>query len=310
MLFELTILGCSSAVPVYGRSLTAQVLNIKNRLFLIDCGEGTQFQLMKYKISYNKIQKIFISHLHGDHVYGLPGLINTMNLSDRQKPLKVYGPVGIKTMLDFIFELSGRNEFGFDLEIIELPVDKHLKIFEDKELKVYAFPLIHSLPTIGYRFEEKNILKNIKPDAILKYNLNYEQIKAAKRGEDIIMDSGETIKNSSVTFIAKKPRSYAYCSDTRYSEKYIPYVKNVDLLYHESTYIHEMKEKAQNRFHSTNVEAALVAKKANAGKLILGHYSSRYKDLTPMLEEARTVFANTDLALDGKRFEVKTDEDE
>jgi len=303
--FELTILGCSSAIPAFGRGLTSHLLNVRERLFLVDCGEGTQHRLINYRISYNKIEKIFISHLHGDHVYGLPGLINTMNLTSRRKPLTVYGPPGIRAMLEFLFEISERREFHFELDIIELPVDKHIKVFQDDEVRIYSFPLVHSISTIGYRIEERFPLKNIRQEAVAGYGLDYEQIRKAKKGEDIITGDGKVIKNEYITYPVRKPRSYAFCSDTRYSESYIPYIKDVDLLYHEATYSADFEEKAYERFHSTTKDAARAAKRAGAVKLIIGHFSSRYRDLTPLLQEAREVFPNTLLAEEGKTFEVK-----
>jgi len=307
--FELTILGCSSAIPVKGRFLTSQILNIREGFFLIDCGEGTQYRMLDYKIPKSKIENIFISHLHGDHIYGLPGLISSYNLNNRVKPLSIFGPIGLVPFLENALEYS-YNHLGFDLNIITVDHNKYSVVFEDDNVKISAFPLKHRIPTVGYKFEEKSRLKNIKPEKISEYNLDYNQIRSAKYGNDVVLKSGEILKNSEVTLPPKHLRSYAYCSDTVYSESYIQYIKNVDLLYHESTYMSNMQEKAKLRGHSTTIDAANIAKKANAGKLILGHYSSRYHDLDPLLQEARSIFKNTELGLDGQNYNIELIENE
>jgi len=309
VVFELTILGCSSAVPVKGRFLSSQVLNIRERYFLIDCGEGTQYSMLEYKIAKSKIENIFISHLHGDHIYGLPGLISSYNLNNRTKPLNIYGPIGLDPFLENVLEYS-YNYLGFALNIITVDHNKPTVVFEDDNVKVSSFPLEHRIPTVGYRFEEKSRLRNIKPEKITEYDLDYNQIRAAKYGNDVVLKSGEILKNKEVTLPPKHLRSYAYCSDTVFSKSYIDYVKNVDLLYHESTYMANMQDKAEKRGHSTTIDAATVAKKANVGKLILGHYSSRYHDLQPLLKEARSVFENTELGLDGQKYKVELIENE
>lgn len=309
MTFELTILGCSSAMPVYGRFMSSQVLNVNEKLILLDCAEGTQIRLTDFKISKNKIDTILISHLHGDHVFGLPGLIGSMSLVGRKKPLNIYGPKGLEYYLNTVFDISG-SHIDFDLNIHLVEDDKYYKIFEDERVKIYAFPLEHRISTVGYKVEEKDKLRNIKPEMISKYNLDYSQIQSAKHGNDINLQDGSILKYTEITLCPKKKRSYAYCSDTKYNERIIPFVKNVDLLYHEATYMQELQSKARERFHSTTVEAAMIAKQAKVGKLILGHYSSRYKDLKMLLDEAQTVFVNTELGIDGKRFSVKQNRDE
>lgn len=290
-------------MPVHGRSLSSQILNVKEQFVLIDCGEGTQFRLAEYKISKNKIDIILISHLHGDHIYGLPGLINSMNLSGRRKELNVFGPIGLEDYLNNVFEASD-SHLSFELIVHIVDHNIYSKTFENKNIKIFAFPLTHRVPTVGYKIEEKKRLKNIKSEMIQIYNLDFNQIKDAKKGKDILLENGQLVKNIELTHKLKKPRSYAYCSDTKYDEKIIAYVQKANLLFHESTYLENLKEKAKERFHSTTIDAATIAKKAQVDKLVLGHYSSRYKDLKPLLEEARTVFKNTELGIDGLRFEV------
>ncbi len=309
MTFELTILGCSSAMPVHGRFMSAQVLNVNEKLFLIDCAEGTQIRLADFNISKNKIDNILISHLHGDHIFGLPGLIGSMSMLSRKKPLNIFGPPGLEHFLNTAFEISD-SYTGFDLNIHTIDTTKYTKIYDDSNVEVYSFPLQHRIPTAGYKIVEKDRQRNIKPAAIEKYSLDFKQIQAAKAGDDVRLSNGQIIKNIELTKSPKKKRSFAYCSDTKYSESIIPYIKGIDLLYHEATYMKGLQDKARERYHSTTVDAATIAKKAGALKLIIGHYSSRYKDLEMLLEEAKSVFPNTELAIDGKRFSVKLEEDE
>ena len=309
MEFELTILGCSSATPMKGRYLSSQVLNIRNNFFLIDCGEGAQFRMLDFNIPKSKIDHIFISHLHGDHIFGLPGLIGTYNLNNRLKPLNIYGPVGLKEFIGNILENTSVF-LNFELNINILNHNKSAVAFEDDNVKATAFPLKHRVPTLGYKFEEKSRLKNIRVEKIKEYNLNYNQIRAAKYGNDVVLEGGEVIQNSILTLPPKHLRSFAYCSDTVYDESIVAYIRDVDLLYHESTYLSYMQEKAKARWHSTAVEAAKIAKKANVKKLILGHYSTRYHDLSPLLAEAKSIFNNTELGMDGKKFKLELKENE
>lgn len=309
MEFELTILGCSSAIPMKGRYLSAQILNIRNEFFLIDCAEGAQLRMLDFNIPKNKIKHIFISHLHGDHIFGLPGLLSSYNLANREKPLNIYGPAGLKEFIENALEYAYVS-LSYKLNIISLDHTIKSIAFENDSVKVSSFPLNHRVPTIGYKFEEKSRLKNIRPEMIERYGLNYNQIRAAKYGNDVVLKDGNVISNGILTLPPKHLRSYAYCSDTVYDQRIVPFIKNVDLLYHESTYMASMSEKAKERGHSTTIDAATIAKKANAKKLILGHYSTRYHDLMPLLEEARTVFENTELGIDGKKFKVELLENE
>jgi ribonuclease Z len=290
---KLTILGFNSAIPTINSSPTAQLLEISERHFLIDCGEGTQVQLRKAKAKFSKINHIFISHLHGDHCFGLPGLISSFRLLGRETPLNVYGPKGIKEMLETIFRLSETNK-GFEIVYHELNSKNSEKIFEDNKVEVYTIPLEHRIYCNGYLFVEKPKERHLNMDEISKYpeiqSCDYHQLK---KGKNFILKDGFELKNETLTTNPTPSVSYAFCSDTRYSEKIIPIIKKVDLLYHESTFLHDLKEMADYTGHSTALEAATIAKKAEVGKLVLGHFSNRYLDTSVFQVEARTVFENS-----------------
>lgn len=302
MTFEVTILGANSAIPAYNRYPSAQVLNVHQSLYLIDCGEGTQMRLTQFRVKRSKINHIFISHLHGDHFLGLPGLLNTYNLNGRKDPLHVYGPPGLQDVIETIFEY-GRSYANYDLIFKELQPNQLQHIADDNEVKVYAFPLYHGVPTIGYLFREKNQKPNIDSSAIQKFDLTVDQIKRAKSRKNIIVD-GQEMDYSKVTLPIKPSRSYAYCSDTLYDERLIHHIKNVSMLYHEATYLDNMAHQAKERMHTTAKEAAIMARKCNAEKLIIGHFSSRYKDLSPLLEEAKSEFYETELAVEGRVYKM------
>ncbi len=304
MPFELTILGSSSATPTSERYPTAQVLNASGRFFLIDCGEGTQIQIRRQKIGFSKIQHIFISHLHGDHFYGLIGMISTFNLLGLKKDIHIYSPSQLKDILqpqlDFL-------KAGLQFKIIFHPLNlkKTQKIYNDEKVEVTSFPLKHSIGTCGFLFKEVQKEANIKKECIEKYNIPIPQIRKIKQGAGFETSEGEFIPHEELTIPPLPPRSYAFCSDTAFHPPVTEIIKDVNLLYHEATFTEELKEWAQNTMHSTAREAAEIAKMANAGKLILGHFSARYKTVTPFLEEARAVFPNTVAAEDGSRYEVE-----
>lgn len=302
MPFELTILGSNSASPVYNRHQSSQLLQIENELFLIDCGEATQHQLIKYKIRFNRINYIFISHLHGDHYLGLAGLISTMHLNGRKKDLYIFGPPGLSEILMIQFKYS-QTFISYKIIFQELDSSKSYTILQLENLTVTTIPLNHRISCCGFLFKENPKKRRINKDA-LPPDTALLDIIALKNGEDIYKDNQLFLKKEEVTFPARKSRSYAYCSDTRYTEDILPLISNVDLLYHESTFLDELKERAIETFHTTALEAATIAKKANAGQLILGHFSSRYKELEPLLEEAKPVFANSFLAIEGESFRV------
>ena len=309
MIFELLILGSTSAVPSHGRYLSSQLLNVHEKLYLIDCGEATQFRLQQLRVSHHKIDHIFISHLHGDHILGLPGLINSMNLIGRAKKLDIFCPSGLDQIIDKVFEIS-HSFINFEICYHYINTSNYTKIFKNNSIEVFAFPLHHSIDTFGFRFNERIDYHNINPEAITRYGLNIEQIKAARSGSDIELENGVLLSNSDIVLPQRKKRSYAYCSDTRYFPGLANHVRDVDLLYHESTYLDDMKDKASERFHSTSVQAASIAKKANAGKLLLGHFSSRYTDLNPFLFEAKQHFDNVELAIDGAIFSIDKNHEE
>lgn len=289
----LTILGFNSAIPTVNTSPTSQLLEMEERCFLIDCGEGTQVQLRKAKARFSKINHIFISHLHGDHCFGLPGLIASFRLLGRDTPLHVYGPKGIKNMLETIFTITETHR-GFEVVYHELDKNYSEKIYEDARVEVYTIPLDHRIYCNGYLFKEKPKDRHLNMTEIAKYDeietCDYHNIKA---GKDVVLSDGYVLKNEVLTVDPAPCVSYAFCSDTRYLESVIPIIKNVTVLYHESTFLHDLKEMADYTGHSTALEAATIAQKAEVGKLILGHFSNRYGDLTVFTDEARTIFTNT-----------------
>ena len=289
----LTMLGFNSAIPTVNSSPTAQFLEMEERAFLIDCGEGTQVQLRKAKARFSKINHIFISHLHGDHCFGLPGLIASFRLLGRETPLHIYAPKGIKEMLETIFRITETHK-GFELIYHELESKKSVRIFEDNRLEVFTIPLNHRIYCNGYLFREKPKERHLNMQEISKYpeieTCDYHNLKL---GKDFILSDGYVLKNEVLTTEPSKSVSYAFCSDTRYHESILPIIENVDVLYHEATFLHELKDMADYTGHTTAMEAARIARKANVGKLILGHFSNRYHDLNVFTDEAREVFANT-----------------
>lgn len=289
----LTILGFNSAIPTINSAPTAQFLEMEERHFLIDCGEGTQVQLRKAKARFSKINHIFISHLHGDHCFGLPGLIASFRLLGRETPLHIYGPKGIKEMLETVFRLTETHK-GFEVVYRELDKNYSEKIFEDNRIEVYTIPLNHRIYCNGYLFREKPKERHLNMQEISKYpeieTCDYHNLKL---GKDFVLSDGYILKNEVLTKEPSKSVSYAFCSDTRYFESIVPVIENVDVLYHEATFLHDLKEMADYTGHTTALEAARIARKANVGKLILGHFSNRYGDLSVFTNEAREVFPNT-----------------
>lgn len=305
MSLKLTILGCHSATPRTFANPTAQFLEIKNHAFLIDCGEGTQVQLRNFKIKFSKINHIFISHLHGDHFFGLVGLISTFNLYNREPALHIYGPKGIKEIVTLQFKLSN-SWTKFPLLFHELESKNSELIFEDDKVTVETIPLKHRIYTNGFLFKEKAPQElHLNMAVISKYPAieicHYHHLK---KGKDFISKNGEIIKNELLTIKPKKQLSYAYCSDTVYDPTIVTNIKNVDLLYHESTFLIDKKDTAKTTMHSTAAEAGMIAQQATVKMLVLGHYSSRYADLTKFQEEASKYFENTHLSLEGKIFEI------
>ena len=289
----LTILGYNSAIPTVKSAPTAQFLEMEERCFRIDCGEGTQVQLRKAKAKFSKINHIFISHLHGDHVFGLPGLISSFRLLGRETPLHVYGPKGIKEMMETIFRITETHQ-GFEVVFHELSSKKSEKVFEDNRVEVFTIPLDHRIYCNGYLFKEKPKERHLNMQEISKYpEIEICDYHNLKRGKNIQLSDGYILKNENLTKPAEPSVSYAFCSDTRYLESIIPIIKNVDVLYHEATFLHDLKKMADYTGHSTALEAAKIARKANVKKLILGHFSNRYNDLSVFLNEACEIFPET-----------------
>lgn len=301
---KLTILGCYAATPRTISNPTSQVLEIKNRLFLIDCAEGTQVQLRKSKVKFSKINHIFISHLHGDHFYGLVGLISTFMLLNRESDLHVYGPKGIKEIILLQLRASG-SYTGYNLYFHELESKESEVIFEDDSVVVKTIPLKHRVYTNGFLFQEKNIERKLNIEAVENYEIDKLYYNKIKYGGDITLDDGRIIPNSELSFDPQVAKSYAFCSDTMYNEDIIPIIENVDYLYHESTFLESETHLSERTMHSTAKEAATIALKANARNLILGHYSTRYGNIDFFKNEAETIFPNVHLADDGKEFEME-----
>lgn len=302
MSFSLTVLGSSSALPTSKRFPSAHVLQAGEHFFLIDCGEGTQMQLRKYKQRLAKINHIFISHLHGDHFFGLPGLLSSLALLNRKKELHIYSFSELESIINHLF-LFTKERLPYQIKFHFLNDKESEIIYEDKQVSVTSFPLKHSIRSCGFRFQEKLKLRNVIKDQIKKYKLGVKDIVKIKHGEDYITPEGEVVLNSQLTTDPVMPVAFAYCSDTCYFEKIIPFIKDVDLLYHEATYSNDDKHLAKETQHSTSVQAATIAKKANAKKLIIGHFSARYKEYDGILNEAREVFENTYIAEDGLKYE-------
>lgn len=299
---RLTILGCYSATPRTFTNPTSQVLEIKNHLFLIDCGEGTQVQLRKHKIKFSRIKHIFISHLHGDHFFGLPGLISTFRLLGRETELHIHGPKGMKEAITLLLKL-GDSWTSYPLIFHELESKNSEVLLEDDKIVVTTIPLDHRVYTNGFLFQEKPALRLLNIEAAVNYGIDKSQFNSIKAGKDGITETGKVVSNQNITFDPPKPKSYAFCSDTAYDESIIPIIQGVDVLYHESTFLETEARLGPKTKHSTAMQAAKIAKKAGVGTLILGHYSTRYKSIELFKEEAQSVFADVALAEDGKTFD-------
>ena len=301
--FELLILGSSAATPTVNRNPTSQLLNISERYFLIDCGEGTQMQMRKYKTRFQNINHVFISHLHGDHFYGLPGFLASMHLLGRKNELTIYGPKELEEIISMVHKHSD-TYLNYPIKFIHTQNTTKQLLFEDDKVEVYSFPLKHRIATTGFLFKEKPLPRNIDKYKLEKLNVSFAEIHKLKLGLDAIDNNGNTIKNSDLTLDPPNTRSFAFCSDTKFFEELANDIKDVDLLYHESTFLEDKKDRAKQTFHSTAKQAAEMAKKANVKKLIIGHFSARYGNLNEFLEEAMPIFSNTELAIEGSLFSV------
>jgi ribonuclease Z len=299
---NLTILGCYAATPRTFTNPTSQVLEIRNRLFLIDCGEGTQVQLRKNKFRFSKINHIFISHLHGDHFFGLVGLVSTFALLNRTTDLHIYGPKGIKEIINLQLRLSN-SWTNYGLFFHELESKESEIVFEDEKVIVSTIPLKHRVYTNGFLFQEKIRDRKLDLNAVQNYEIEKCYYQNIKNGKDIVLEDGRVVENSKLTFDPVPPMRFAFCSDTTYDESVIPIINEVDVLYHEATFLESEEALALKTMHSTAKQAALIALKSNAKQLVLGHYSTRYENIELFKEQAETIFPNVLLADDGKSFE-------
>lgn len=306
MSFSLKILGSGAALPTFSRNPTAQYVVCNERHILIDCGEGTQLQMRRFGVKFQKISHILISHLHGDHFFGLVGLLSTMHLLGRTQGITIYGPIGLEEIVRKQLEVGGaRLEFG--VEFIELDGKQAKLIFEDRLIEIHTFPLKHRIPTNGFRIQEKQKELSIKGDLFKADKLSLELIPFFKRGEDVIdHETGELIEYKNYTHPPKPLLSYAFCSDTAYDERILPHISGVDLLYHEATFTEKERDRAKATFHSTAKQAALIAEKAKVKKLIMGHLSARFENGKLHEEEAKAVFENSSVVEDGMEFDLGT----
>lgn len=302
-MMKLTILGSYSAYPTLNHFTTSQILQINGKSFLIDCGEGAQIQLRKNKIKFNSIEDILISHLHGDHFFGLPGLILTFNLLGREKPLNIYGPKGIKNIIVSLLKI-GNTWTNYKLNFTELKNPKSEIIYDKNDISISTIPLYHGIYTNGFLFRKKTSVHKLMVDKAQSYGIDKTQFAGIKLGKDGIKTDGSIIENIKLVEPLNPDQTYAYCGDTLFNEKIIEQTKGCDLLYHESTFLKKHENFAKKTFHSTAEQAALIAKKANVKKLILGHFSTRYKDLDLFIKESKSIFPNVDLAIENKIFTI------
>lgn len=307
MKFELTILGSNSALPTTKRFPTAQVLNVLERFFLIDCGEGTQIQMKRFRIPMSRINHIFISHMHGDHIFGLIGLLSTFSLQGRKNELHIYGHSKLEKLICFQLDLL-ESKMNYELVFHNIFGAEVQTLFEDDSVVVQSFPLKHGvMPCVGFLFKEKQRPRTLLSDMLSFYDVPIKNRHAIKLGEDFIREDGEVIPNKKLTKDPSKARSYAFCTDTAYFPKIVPVIKEVDLLYHEATFLKTEEKRAKKTCHSTAEQAAKIAEEAKVGKLLIGHFSARFRDLKMHLKEAKDIFPNTSLAEDGKKFLVELD---
>lgn len=300
---KLTVLGNGSGGPVQGRHYTMQVLQVENDCFLIDCGEACQQQLYRYKVRYDRFNQIFISHLHGDHVFGLAGLLTSYSLKKRDTPLLVFSPPGLRELIETTFRITGVR-LSYPLEFHEVDADRHALVFENKRVEVWSIPLNHRTPCAGWLFRQKPKLLNLRKEKIEEYAIPYQHLPGIKHGADLVLPDGRTVPNAELTHPPKPLRSYAFCSDTAYSDRVAETVRGVSLLYHEATFSNEHREEATVAYHSTAEQAAWVARQAGVERLLLGHFSGRYTTLEQHVAEARAVFAESYVAEEGETYAV------
>jgi len=301
MKFEVTILGSSSATPVFNRNPSAQLLNCNEKCYLIDCGEGTQQQLAKFNLKAARIDYIFISHLHGDHYFGLIGLLSSLHLNGRVKPIQIFGPKPLLEILEIQFKYSD-TVLRYPISFFPIEADEPKQIFENSDLIVKTIILNHRIPTTGFIFQQKKRQRKLIKEKADQVPMAY--YTALKKGIDVELPNGDILRSNDYTTEADPPRCYAYCSDTLFDEKYFPLIKDCDTLYHEATFMHDLLDRAVETHHTTALQAGEVAKITGAKKLLIGHFSSRYKTLQMLLEEAQSVFENTELAVEGRTFQL------
>jgi len=301
--FEVQIIGSNSAVAEHGRYPTSQVVSIHDKVYLVDCGEGTQLRLKHFKVKRSRIQRIFISHLHGDHYFGLIGLLTTFHLLQRTSPLTIYGPVDLQRVIELQLSLGSTN-LHYPLHFVATDPDKFQLVFEDEDVQVFSLPLIHRINTTGFVFKEKVLPRKINKSAVEGMQLTPENYQDLREGKDICSADGQHHQNARLTLSGHVPRSYAFISDTLFHPELSAIISGADLLYHEATFMNEHAGRAKETFHSTSKQAAEMAKLAGVKKLLLGHFSSKYHDLEPLLEEARSVFPASYIAREGEIFQV------
>ncbi len=303
MRFEVTILGSSSATPIFNRNPSAQLLNINERYFLIDCGEGTQQQLIRNGLKAQRIEHIFISHLHGDHYLGLVGLLSSLHLNGRTRPIYIYAPKELREILEIQFRYS-ETELRYPIVFRNTQVERPEQIFENPDILVESFVLEHRIPCTGFRFTQKKRLRKIIKEKVEELNIPVNLIPAIKRGAGFTAPNGRVYSSEELTTEPDVPKSYAYCSDTICNWAYIDHIKDVDTLYHEATFTHDMLERAKDTYHTTALQAGEIAVRANVKQLLLGHFSARYRELEPLLAESQSVFPNSKLAIEGHTFTI------
>jgi ribonuclease Z len=300
-MFAVTILGNNSALPTLERHPTAQIITCNDQLILVDCGEGTQLQFARYKIKSSRLRYIFISHLHGDHYFGLIGLLNSLSLLGRKEPLTIFAPPELEAIIQLQMQCSG-TIFQFELQFVPLLEENQGLILSDKDLKVSFFPTMHRIPCYGFIFEMQKRKRKLLPEQAKVYEIPAAYYSKLQEGADYQRKDGLLVKNDWVTLPPPKEKKYVFYADTAYSEELARFAHNADLVYHETTYLHALAERAAERFHSTTVQAATLALKANAHRLIVGHFSSKYTDLTSFEEECREIFPNSDVAIEGATY--------
>ncbi|ANI89556.1 ribonuclease Z [Arachidicoccus ginsenosidimutans] len=298
-MFGITILGNNSALPAHGRHPTSQIITIADQLLMLDCGEGTQFRIRDFRVKRSKINHIFISHLHGDHYFGLIGLLSSMSLLGRTQDLHLFSPAPLQQI---IAQQTANNKLSFQINFH--PLEGNELILEEEKFTVSSFRVIHKIECFGFLIKEKHKPRKVNADAALQAGIPPEDFEELQLGEDYVLPNGSIISNESVTFTGKENKSYAYCADTLYTETFLPFIKNANLIYHESTYLNDLTEQAKERFHSTAAQAATIALKANAKRLLLGHFSSKYKELDEFETQAKEIFPNTEISCEGVTYIV------